>query len=88
MAISCTSNIRTLTASENDDNNKIWMFLANNVILRDSNILNKHQSFLKQKANMNNKRRAKHMLQEQQAVKDNFKKQLQNIEDKKKEMAA
>lgn len=50
------------------------MFLANNVILRDSNILNKHQSFLKQKANMNNKRRAKHMLQEQQAVKDNFKK--------------
>ena len=76
MAISCTSNIRTLTAAEklNDENNKIWKFLANNVILRDSNILNKHQSFLKQKASMNNKRRAKHMLQEQQAVKDAFKK--------------
>ena len=62
------------------DINRIWKFLAENVILPGGNNMNKHQTFIKEKSINNYKERQEIKLQEQKEAKEAFKLSLRKNE--------
>ena len=73
-------DFQTLQNEFREDGIKIWMLLAEHIILRDSTILNRYQGIIKREAIKNITAYKDKKAEEQRLAKEAFKKQLKQNE--------
>ena len=73
-------SFKELDAEFDEDSQRIWKFICEEVIFRDSLILNKYQSFIKARSYSNIQRTKNEKLKKEQAAKELFKAQLKRNE--------